>query len=243
VGDAAFQKKCLGKMSEAGRAGRTVLFVSHNMSAVRQLCDRGVVLEGGRMAFDGDASEAIEHYQTNVLADATEGSGNPMQFRKPATNVPAWLNSIALLDPNDVPTLCVEHDDEFVVMVDVEIGQGSRDYYSALLVHDAYGNNIIFSTDEDSEESPLADVPPGRYRYEIAVPGKLLKPGMYYLTPMVGLRRKGKLDRRDSAMRFEVIDTKTRRGAKRLYRSTAVVAPELRWSLRKEAPLEAARQT
>jgi len=62
VGDAAFQKKSLGKMHEASRSGRTVLFVSHNMAAVANLTSRCVVLNGGRVGFDGEPAAAIEHY-------------------------------------------------------------------------------------------------------------------------------------------------------------------------------------
>lgn len=65
VGDAEFQKKALGKMQDISRAkGRTVLFVSHNMSAVRSLCSRGIVLDQGNYCFDGLVSEAIEYYQS-----------------------------------------------------------------------------------------------------------------------------------------------------------------------------------
>ena len=62
VGDVAFQKKCLGKMSEVSRGGRTVLFVSHNMAAVENLCNRGVVLNKGNLVFDGTSRDAIQHY-------------------------------------------------------------------------------------------------------------------------------------------------------------------------------------
>jgi lipopolysaccharide transport system ATP-binding protein len=62
VGDAAFQNKCLGKLDEVARAGRTVLFVSHQLSAVRRLCHRAIVMESGRLAFDGDTDAAIERY-------------------------------------------------------------------------------------------------------------------------------------------------------------------------------------
>jgi len=63
VGDADFQKKCLGKMENVSRReGRTVLFVSHNMAAVRQLCTRGIVLKAGQVKFIGDATAAIESY-------------------------------------------------------------------------------------------------------------------------------------------------------------------------------------
>ena len=63
VGDMAFQKKCLDKMREAAKKeGRTVLYVSHNMNTIRQLCDRCVVLDKGKVAFEGDVEEAIERY-------------------------------------------------------------------------------------------------------------------------------------------------------------------------------------
>lgn len=65
VGDAAFQKKCIGKMADTARSGRTVLFVSHNMPAVRLLCDRGILLDGGRIVHDGAIDGAIAAYQAS----------------------------------------------------------------------------------------------------------------------------------------------------------------------------------
>lgn len=69
VGDAQFQKKCLGKMGSVAREGRTVLFVSHNMAAVGNLCRRGLVLEGGRVAFAGTQAEAVARYLTSFRKD------------------------------------------------------------------------------------------------------------------------------------------------------------------------------
>lgn len=65
VGDAAFQKKCLGKMQDVASGGRTVLFVSHNMAAVKQLCTKGVVLEKGSVVLSSSAADAIEWYRTS----------------------------------------------------------------------------------------------------------------------------------------------------------------------------------
>ena len=62
VGDIAFQKKCLGKMNELSRVGRTVLFVSHNVAAVENLCRRGIVLDKGGLAFEGTSKDAVRHY-------------------------------------------------------------------------------------------------------------------------------------------------------------------------------------
>ena len=69
VGDMAFQRKCLGKMSEVSQGGRTVLFVSHNMAAVENLCQRGIVLKKGSLAFDGTSKEAIHYYLNNVAGN------------------------------------------------------------------------------------------------------------------------------------------------------------------------------
>ncbi len=69
VGDAEFQKKCLGKMHDVASSGRTVLFVSHNMQAVRLLCTRGVVLRRGGVAFDGDVQGAVNAYLASFAAE------------------------------------------------------------------------------------------------------------------------------------------------------------------------------
>jgi lipopolysaccharide transport system ATP-binding protein len=83
VGDAEFQKKCLGKMSDVAHEGRTVLFVSHNMAAVENLCSRGIVLEKGCVTFAGRQIEAIEYYVANIdnatgvpLAERTDRTGS-----------------------------------------------------------------------------------------------------------------------------------------------------------------------
>ncbi len=62
VGDFEFQKKCLGKMDEVSKSGRTVLFVSHNMAAVKNLCDRAIVIDKGSVVFSGNTDLAIDKY-------------------------------------------------------------------------------------------------------------------------------------------------------------------------------------
>jgi lipopolysaccharide transport system ATP-binding protein len=73
VGDAEFQKKCIGKMNDASSDGRTVLFVSHNMSAIRSLTKRCVVLSQGKVFFDGDTNSAIDAYLRSFLDENSEG--------------------------------------------------------------------------------------------------------------------------------------------------------------------------
>jgi lipopolysaccharide transport system ATP-binding protein len=97
VGDAAFQKKCLGKMNEVAGEGRTVLFVSHNMAAVQGLCKRGIVLEKGRRAFDGAVEAALEHYllQGSLAAHGEVRLVPHLNRRSAATPI---LQSIRLTD-------------------------------------------------------------------------------------------------------------------------------------------------
>ena len=74
VGDVQFQKKCMGKMGDVSRSGRTVLFVSHNMAAIRQLTSRCIVLSGGKLCFEGEPSRAIEMYSDSMAAAFSGGS-------------------------------------------------------------------------------------------------------------------------------------------------------------------------
>src|SRR6267378_4126151 len=71
VGDAVFQKKCLGKMQDVAADGRTVLFVSHDLAAVEKLCSRAILLEGGRCRADGPTSQTIAQYQATILEAAS----------------------------------------------------------------------------------------------------------------------------------------------------------------------------
>lgn len=69
VGDAEFQRKCLGKMKEVSQQGRTVIFVSHNLVAVKSLCTKGIVMEQGKLIFNGSADEAVEHYMRTSVGN------------------------------------------------------------------------------------------------------------------------------------------------------------------------------
>jgi lipopolysaccharide transport system ATP-binding protein len=93
VGDAAFQKKCLGKMAEACTQSRTVLFVSHNLAAVEALCKKAIVLEQGAVVFTGTAKDAIQYYQHSLamesstvdshIVDLGAAPGRPARCRRP----------------------------------------------------------------------------------------------------------------------------------------------------------------
>ncbi|MEA3432661.1 MAG: Wzt carbohydrate-binding domain-containing protein, partial [candidate division WOR-3 bacterium] len=100
VGDAAFQKKCLGKMGEVAREGRTVLFVSHNMGAIRQLCQKGILLRNGFLEQYGNVSNVIDSY----LHDNIDVSNN-VTFKDDNLNYPIFIKSAAILNERNEPSM------------------------------------------------------------------------------------------------------------------------------------------
>lgn len=94
VGDAEFQKRCLGKMKElSAGGGRTVLFVSHNMTAVKSLCSKGVLLKNGQVILEGSADAIVDAYLTPV----SDGDTSPIKTYKVPRNAPMWITDAALM--------------------------------------------------------------------------------------------------------------------------------------------------
>jgi lipopolysaccharide transport system ATP-binding protein len=97
VGDMKFQRKCLGKMNEVSKTGRTVLFVSHNMATVARLCPRAMMLSQGRLVADGPAEEVISKY----LLEGYASSETPLADRRDRVgNGRVWMQDARLLDSN-----------------------------------------------------------------------------------------------------------------------------------------------
>ncbi len=120
VGDSAFQKKCLGKMHDVAGQGRTVLFVSHNMAAVSNLCQRGIVLERGCVKFDGSAKDALQIYNTSTLsAGASSGGAANVIYARPGEDAPGnfSITRIEMFDPAGSPKSCVSSGDAVVFRV------------------------------------------------------------------------------------------------------------------------------
>jgi lipopolysaccharide transport system ATP-binding protein len=117
VGDAAFQKKCMCKMDDVARAGRTVLFVSHNMGAVSHLCERGIVLERGRVGFIGSASDAVQIYN-HSMAQATSSDAPHVLYAEPHSGGTDFaVTRIETLDESGRPKPVVSTWDDVVLRV------------------------------------------------------------------------------------------------------------------------------
>ena len=126
VGDAEFQRKCLGKMSEVARGGRTVVFVSHNMNAVQQLCGRGIVLDAGRVSHAGPVADAVDHYFSGFARDVY-GSADLEAHPGRDAGYSRVARSIQLLDTAGAPTDTVKTGDDLVIEIEYDCGDAPID--------------------------------------------------------------------------------------------------------------------
>ena len=229
VGDVAFRKKCLGKMNDIAQGGRTILFVSHNMSAINQLCSRCIVLDEGRKIVDDVPSKAIEVY----LAHGNSSSGK--EFVDDPSK-PAQIVEAVVLNSKSEGTERIHYQEEFFVSVRINVKEASDLYHVLLLVRDSLNNSIIFTTDKDLADSAL-ESKVGSAEYRVKFPSKLLRPDGYNIRLMLIRRERGRTfggevlsDNENSPLGFEIVDFESRRSTDQRY-GDAAVAPEIPWEL------------
>jgi lipopolysaccharide transport system ATP-binding protein len=180
VGDAAFQKKCLGKLERTAKSGRTVLFVSHNTQAVTTLCTNAVLLDQGRVLESGPARTVIEHYLQQVQASSDKFVDRAWESPDEAPgNDRIRIRRIAVVPMRSDPQLGVDMETPFRVEVDYwSLSQGSRIVLN--LAFYALDGSPAFET-FSFDDNPWADGfrPAGLFRSVCDIPGKLMNQGDY----------------------------------------------------------------
>ena len=184
VGDAGFQKKCLGKMQDVATDGRTVLFVSHNIAAVESLCTRGVLVENGRVQFDGPVEETMRRYVESMgsLRSNEDLADRPRR----ETNGQARLCGMKTLDPETgapAPAICgsdlkLEFEiNSQVESPDVQVDCAFKRVDGLMLLH------LSNATTHDQLR-----LSPGANRITLSVPRLALPPGLYPCNVMVRIK-------------------------------------------------------
>lgn len=182
VGDLEFQKKCLGKMEEVTRGGRTVLFVSHNMGAVRRICTRGVWLDGGTVRLSGTAAECVDAYTASAEAVAEAGTGlfDMAERTDRVGNGRVKFQRIRMKDSAGDERSTFEFGEPFTMEFEMECLEAIRSCFVGISFLSSDGSNVMSSHHSDSAE--LRELRKGTShklvcRYEPNV----LKPGGYAL--------------------------------------------------------------
>ncbi|MGA9533880.1 MAG: ABC transporter ATP-binding protein [Anaerolineales bacterium] len=236
VGDAAFQKKCLGKMGDVATAGRTVVFVSHNMVAIQNLCQRALWLDDGKILDAGQPSEVVSNYLSAAnesmvhreWPDISTAPGND-RVKIRAVRVRPEDGELADQLTMDSP-------------VNVEVEFWNLDPGATLLLGWRFftqNQAIAFTSSSGEFAADFAGEPmqSGLYRGTCHVPANLLNEGGYELRLYVYQDRGKVLFRMDEALVFDIINTGERPGY-RYSREPGAVRPLLSWDTTKIGELE-----
>ncbi|HEY3415493.1 MAG TPA: ABC transporter ATP-binding protein [Armatimonadota bacterium] len=178
VGDFSFQQKCLGKMRNVAGEGRTVLFVSHNMPAVKTLCTRAILIEDGRLTLDGDTDSVVSSYLT--LYDRMKGDGDvPEDVPRYDGTGEALLRKAIITDIESNPISQVFYGQKFIVRALYESREEIDDAAIEIGLSNADGLRIATVTSIDRGR-PLYAFAPGLWEVRAEVDITLM-PGHYYL--------------------------------------------------------------
>ncbi|KKR53166.1 MAG: ABC transporter, partial [Parcubacteria group bacterium GW2011_GWA1_40_21] len=200
VGDAEFQKKCLGKMEEVTKQeGRTILFVSHNMGAIRQLCNRCVLLQNGKIIKLGMTEDVVSYYLYGQNKYGAETSSKFTTDNK--TSFPAQVTKIWIESENGIEISESEIKKDLILNIEYRIDQTLKGLVVASLVS-REGMPIMYSYDTDADES-LWTREEGVYQAKVALPFSIFKEGSYTISVLMGYGQENITDPK-SFIRFNV---------------------------------------
>jgi len=177
VGDAEFQKKCLSKMGDQAKRGRTVLLVSHNMGRINQLCERCLWLHEGILEQQGPTAPVVEAYLTHCgYLDVKSASVFPEN-----PGLPAQVRAARVLNEAGVPTQNFSCDEPVIIELDYQVHYPLEGMYGCLEVNKADGTLVMVSYSYDLIPDPLENLPKGRHTIRVAIPPRTLGHGNYTL--------------------------------------------------------------
>jgi homopolymeric O-antigen transport system ATP-binding protein len=209
VGDVAFQKKCLGKMAEACSRAKTVIFVSHNLSAVESLCSRGIVLHRGTVAFDGGSKDAVQFYLRNIESATALTGVNGIDLSASPGRSPAhrpYLTRLDLLDQTGQP-LCGDFPTGSALRAVVHFSlDASCTSFDASIAFDTPTGQRVCTAHSAYEPDRVHQERSGEQAFICDIPSVALVPGDYRIS--VGLDIAGhEVDWVDGAARLSVIES------------------------------------
>jgi lipopolysaccharide transport system ATP-binding protein len=201
VGDAAFQSKCMGKMQDIGYNGKTVLFVSHNMAAIENLCEVAVLLEKGQIRYIGDTKGAIERYLT-VSVGLNDGEMNLDAHPARRAYCLPLLKKIRLIGANNQPKSTFTSGEYVRFEITFDPITPLNDPQFGIGVDDSLGTRVFSLATylSNTQLPPLTD----RCIVACEVSDLFLAPGRYYLSLSAGTTNNNLIDALDNAVAFDV---------------------------------------
>ncbi|MGA9532507.1 MAG: ABC transporter ATP-binding protein [Anaerolineales bacterium] len=231
VGDAEFQRKCVGKMSDVAKQGRTVLFVSHDMSAILRLTEEAIVIEKGRIAMRADSGAAVDYYMTSGMSEA--GEKNWLED-EPGVAAAAPFKPIALRVLNHVtqPSEVVLASEPFTVEFEYELQEDITGLRVGIYLLTSRGEPVFtsFDTDDPVAYQRYGVRPAGHYSSRCRVPANLLNSGRFVLGVNASAFRIRSYFTDEHALPFTV-DATGAPGSQWAERRRGPVRPALEWEI------------
>jgi lipopolysaccharide transport system ATP-binding protein len=201
VGDATFQKKCMGKMGDVTKEGRTVLFVSHNMGAIEGLCQRAIVLNNGAMVTDDPAPKAIEKYlQLGVAPEGSVQSLLTHPGRRPGSEV--VLREVRIL-ADGYESGELRMGGNLKVITSFERDQPITNMRFGVSIENYMGQRVVVLS-PTINATDLIQGSPCRGEITCDILRLPLLPGLYFITLIIGIGSQD-IDRIDQAVQFQVV--------------------------------------
>ncbi|HZV88637.1 MAG TPA: ABC transporter ATP-binding protein [Candidatus Binatus sp.] len=206
VGDITFQRKCLGKMGDVARGGRTIVLVSHNIAAINSLSSRAILLRDGRIAFDGSVAEATALYYSESLEISRNGAN--LLERPREGNGKARFSSIAIepLDSNGKRMDAARPGCDLSIDVEIECRTNFVDCNLALIFHDTNGVRVIDTN--TAQKGMFVGLNAGqKARARFVLREVLLKPGKYFVGVFLGRHMLEIVDHVENAATLDFVES------------------------------------
>lgn len=228
VGDAEFQRKCLGKMNDVAREGRTVLFVSHNMSAILRLTEETILLDKGRVVLRAPTPQAVDHYMASGFSQSGERTWNIEEI--PSEAAPFRPLSLRISDENQRTLDRVRSTDPISIIVEYALDAPIKGLRVGVYVQTTRGEYVFtsFDTDTTQQFERFSVRPEGHYISKCTLPPDFLNEGQYVLGINASSYRVKRYFQDENALAFTV-DGAGAPGKQWPERRLGPVRPRLEW--------------
>jgi lipopolysaccharide transport system ATP-binding protein len=203
VGDAEFQRRCLGRMDVAAREGRTVLFVSHNMQAVRRLCERAILLEKGHLTADGDVDTVVRRYLASV-EDASDGLRRWAPEERPGDDF-CRIVEVRTSEVDGEPASSFFSSKPIRVRLEFDLASVDHAFIAGFDLTTIDGVTLFRSYQTDLPEHEAPPLRVGRNALECEIPAGLLNAGRYVVNLRFSLHWVRWIAQTDNVLTFDVV--------------------------------------
>lgn len=230
VGDAEFQKKAIGKMQDISNSdGRTVLFVSHNMAAVKSLCTRCVVLEHGKSVFEGNTDAAVDFYLNKSGTNDQEYIGSVKFNEDEIGNHQVSLLEVRSYDHDNRVRSTYFNNEDIKIDIDVNVKEAIKNSRFALILETLNGEKVFVSA---TNEITKGDILKGFCTFTVVIPKNLLNNIEYNVFVSGAIPGKNYFFKPKKCFSIKIEDSKSK-GYNFNEKWHGSVHPELKWSIKK----------